>query len=80
MKMLTLSFKPAALPRTMTRDEWRAADRWRRLAERALSRNAEATAAAFEQAQRDLASHGQSFMIVGPGVCDAVPFASVLKR
>lgn len=80
MKIATLSFQPGALPRTMTREEWRSASRWRRLAERALSREMEEHAAAYEAARRDLGTHGISFMLVGPVVRSAIPPVLVFKR
>lgn len=35
---IALAFNPSALPRTMTRQEWREADRWRRKVQEVLRR------------------------------------------
>lgn len=40
--MLALCFNQTKVPRTVTRDEWREIDRWRRVTQRQLAKDAQA--------------------------------------
>jgi hypothetical protein len=61
--VVRLYFDPRMLPRTMTRDEWRALDRWRRLIRKELAQQLEARREMIARLITDVSIFGRAAVL-----------------
>ena len=62
---MQLYFVPEKLPRTMTRTQWKEADRWRRITTKLLATEMEKRRNDFAKMMDDLACFGRASMRIG---------------
>lgn len=71
--MLRLSFNPAALPRTTTREQWRAIWRWKRETEKAFRRE-------HDQRVQNLIAYGNTHPEIFKSLADELINPPILVR